>query len=128
MRVSVANRFARGGVLVAVAVLVASCYTPYNLPVRVETNKTASVMSVNDSRQMVTMGSPYIYLEKPDVDWAKARVDAAEVCKERTGLAGAEPVGRTRRECMSQVGSDCVRYAIVGDYRCIDAPEPTPDD
>ncbi len=112
------------GALVGLSVLVLTgCYTPYNLPIRVDTNKTAEVMGVDDSRQMITMGSPYIYLEKPDVDWAQARIDAAEMCKKRTGHDYAVPEGPTRRQCMSQVGADCVRYAIVGDYKCVPEPE-----
>ena len=97
---------------------VAGCFTPYNLPIRVETNKTAEVIEVNDALNIVTMGAPYTYLEKPNVDWAQARVDASDMCRKRTGKSGAEPAGPTRRTCLQVVGSDCVRHAIVGDYRC----------
>ena len=102
--------------------LLAGC-TPYSVPIRIKTDKTAKVISVDDSRQIITMGSPYVYLEKPDVDWAQARVDAAAMCRKRTGHELAEPVGNTRRECLRQVGTDCVQYAIVGDYRCIEPAE-----
>ena len=109
-------------IYVALTLMLTGCYTPTNLPVRVDTNKTAQVMEVDDTRGMVTMGSPYVYLEKPDVDWAAARLEAAAVCEKRLGKAHAAPVGPTRRTCISQVGSDCVRYAIVGDYECLASP------
>lgn len=93
--------------------------TPYNLPVSIPTNKTAEVFGVDDVKGIVTMGAPYLYLEKPDVDWGQARVDAAEVCMKRRELSNAEPVGNTRKECVSTAGSNCLKYALLGDYRCI---------
>ena len=98
--------------------LLAAC-TPYNLPVSIPTNKTAEVFGVDDTTGIVTMGAPYLYLEKPDVDWGQARREAAEVCMKRSELPNAEPVGNTRRECVSTAGSNCLKYALLGDYRCI---------
>ncbi len=106
------------GVILGLSGLGAGC-TPYNVPISIPTKKTAEVLSVQDDRDMVTMGSPYLYLEKPDVDWGRARIDAAQHCEQWKGMSQAEPVGVTRRECMSWAGGDCVRYAIVGDYRCV---------
>ncbi|XOV83998.1 MAG: YecR family lipoprotein [bacterium] len=105
-------------IVLAVTGLFSGC-TPYNLPVSIPTNKTAEVFGVDDTRGVVTMGAPYLYLEKPDVDWAQARIEAAEVCMQRRELANAEPVGNTRRECVSTAGNKCLKYALLGDYRCI---------
>ena len=82
------------------------------------TKKTAEVMSVQEDRNMVTMGAPYLSLEKPTVNWHQARTDAVQYCLEWKGMAHAEPVGPTRRECLAYSGTDCIRYAIVGDYQC----------
>jgi hypothetical protein len=91
-----------------------------NSAVSIPTNNVAEVISVSDERDMVSMGSPYLYLEKPDVDWGRAREDAAAYCRECKGMSQVEPIGTTRRECLSWVGGDCTRFAIVGDYRCVE--------
>lgn len=112
-------RTSRSLTKISVLILLLAGCTPYNLPVSVPTNKVAEVYGVDDAKNLVTMGAPYLYVEKPDVDWSKAREEAAAVCLQRRELANAEPVGNTRRECVSTVGSSCVKYALLGDYRCI---------
>ena len=109
---------ARSTLGAGLALFLCSC-SMNSIPVKVPTKKTAEVISAQDHNDTVTMGSPYLYLEKPDVDWGKARQDAIKYCQEWRGFNHAEPVGHTRRHCLSQVGSDCVRYALVGDYQCL---------
>ena len=93
--------------------------SPYAIPIpAVATKKVAEVISLSDERNMVTMGAPYTFMEKPTVDWHQARSDAAAQCAQWKGLSQAEPVGPTRRECLTYAGTDCIRYAIVGDYHC----------
>ena len=100
-------------------ILGAGC-TPYAVPLpALSTKKTAEVMSVQEDRDMVTMGAHYLSVEKPSVDWQKARTDATAYCVEWKGMDYAEPVGPTRRECMTYSGTDCIRFAIVGDYQCM---------
>ena len=92
---------------------------PYDLPTpSVPTKKTAEVISFAAERDMVTMGAPYLSLERPTVDWQAARGLAAEFCLAQFGMSHAEPVGATRRECLTFAGTDCIRFAIVGDYQC----------
>ncbi|MEM7078641.1 MAG: YecR family lipoprotein [Pseudomonadota bacterium] len=111
------TRLLSSGGLLPVLLLAGCSYS--NIPVRIPTTKTAEVLEVDRDTNIVRMGSPYLYLEKPDVDWGQAREDAAAQCAKEHGFTDAEPVGTTRRECLSWNGGDCVRYAIVGDYRCI---------
>ena len=97
----------------------AACTTPLGNTVRVPTKQTPEVMGVDDQLQVVKVGAPYTYLEEPEMDWSNARNVAAAICKERYGHTAAEPFGQTRRECLSQLGSNCTRWAIIGDYRCV---------
>ena len=93
--------------------------SPYAIPMpAASVQKTAVVLSMNEERDMVTMGANYVFLEKPVVDWQQARSAAVEHCIEWRGMPNAEPVGPTRRECLAYSGSDCVRWAIMGDYQC----------
>lgn len=104
---------------VCVGLLIAGCTTPLGTPLRVPTKKTPEVMGVDDKRRVIKVGAPYSYLEKPEIDWSNARSIAAELCKKRWGAEAAEPVGRTRQECLSELGSNCTRWAMIGDYRCV---------
>ena len=114
-----ADRLRWGWTAVVAILLLAGGCSMTSVPIKVPTKKTAEVISAQDHNDTVTMGAPYLYLEKPDVDWGKAREDAIKYCQEWRGFNHAEPVGNTRRQCTSQVGSDCVRYALVGDYKCL---------
>ncbi len=114
-----ARRRTQNITLIAVITLLAAACSMTNIPIKVPTKKTAEVISAQEDRDIVTMGAPYLYVEKPDVDWGKARQDAIKYCQEWRGYNHAEPVGNTRRQCTSQVGSDCVRYSLVGDYQCL---------
>ncbi len=105
-------------VLPILAMALLGC-TPYNLPISIPTSKTAELISFDRQRGIVTMGAPYLYLEKPDVDWGQARQEAIKLCEEWKGHKHAEPTGKTRKRCVSNVGSNCVRYALAGDYQCM---------
>ena len=105
--------------LVATALVLAGCTTPLGTPVRIPTKKTPEVMGIDDDLRIVKVGAPYTYVEKPDMDWSTARSVAVEVCKKRWGAIEAEPIGRTRHECLTELGSNCTRWAILGDYRCM---------
>jgi hypothetical protein len=107
------------GFVVAVIIYVAGCTTPLGSPVKVPTNKDAEVMGVDDAKHIVKMGASYLYLEEPKVDWSGARAEAAKICQQRWGSAVVEPVGRTRRECLTELGSNCTRWAMIGDYKCV---------
>lgn len=103
----------------AAGFLLSGCTTPLGTPIKIPTNKTPEVMGVDDDLRIVKVGAPYAYVEKPKMDWSNARTVAVEVCKKRWGATAAEPVGRTRHECLTEVGSNCTRWAILGDYRCV---------
>ncbi len=109
----------RGTLVFLVAALTAGCAAPLGIPISIPVNKTASVFEVDDARQMVTMGAAYSRFEDPTVDWGAARGLAVETCMKRHEMPQAEPKGRTRRECVQQVGSDCMGFAILGDYQCL---------
>ena len=98
--------------------VLAGCTTPLGTPVKLPTKKEPEVMGVDDDRRIIKMGAPYLYVEEPDMDWSNARELALAMCKQRWGSTSAEPVGRTRRECLSEMGSNCTRWAIIGDYQC----------
>ena len=105
--------------IIVFSLAMSGCTTPLGTPVRLPTDKTPEVMGVDDDLRIVKVGAPYSYLEKPTMDWSSARSVAVEVCKKRWGAAVAEPIGRTRHECLSELGSNCTRWAILGDYRCM---------
>ncbi|NKC01161.1 MAG: hypothetical protein GKR90_22060 [Pseudomonadales bacterium] len=104
----------------AIVACLLGCTTPLGSAVKVPTNKDAEVMSIDDEKRVVRMGAPYLYLEEPTVDWSGARTEAAKVCQKRWGTDLVEPVGRTRRECLSELGSNCTRWAMIGDYKCLE--------
>ncbi len=91
-----------------------------SVPVKVPVKKTPSVFDVNDGRGTVTMGASYGRFEDPQVDWSEARQGASEMCRKRHGAerTDAEPVGATRHECVERLGSNCTKYAVLGEYRC----------
>ena len=103
--------------LAGLAVLMTGCA---GVPIKVPVKKTPSVFEVHDDRAMVTMGAAYSRYEDPQVDWSEARQRAREMCRKRHGAEGeeAEPVGATRHECVERLGSNCTKYAVLGDYRC----------
>ena len=106
------------GVATMLLVNLGGC-SPYTIPMpAASVQKNAVVLSMNEERDMVTMGANYVFLEKPVVNWQQARSAAVEHCIEWRGMPNAEPVGPTRRECLTYSGSDCVRWAIMGDYQC----------
>jgi len=90
-----------------------------NVPISVPINKTPKIMGSVTETGRVTMGSPYLYLEDPQIDWGEAREQAAAHCAKMGYAGGAEPVGATRKVCDGKVGSDCPRWAILGDYQCL---------
>ena len=104
--------------LVMLGCLTSGCITPRGILPLIPTNKTASIMQVQQDKRMVTMGAYYTVYEKPTVDWAEARKVAAAHCEKMMGSNAADPTGPTRRECKSKIGSDCHKMAILGDYVC----------
>ena len=101
----------------AIAAMTACGTVP--LPMKVPTNREATVQGTIEDRNIVHMGATYLPLENPSVDWAGARLAAEKYCLEWKGLARAEPTGPTRHECaqLTTTGS-CLQYRIVGDYVC----------
>ncbi len=103
--------------VVGVTLLITGCV---GVPIKVPVKKTPTVFKVHDDRAMITMGAAYGRYEDPQVDWSEARAGAREMCRKRHGaeLENAEPVGATRHECVESLGSNCTKFAVLGDYRC----------
>ena len=58
-------------------------------------------------------------LQKPEVDWAKTRSDAAERCK-AWGFDAAEVFGGSTNQCIRKNGyGSCIVWQVSKKYQCI---------
>jgi len=70
------------------------------------------------SDAVVNMSYEYSWLEKPVIDWEKARMEAQNRCRV-WGFVDAVPFGGSTTECISRNDyGACVRQIVTNAYQC----------
>lgn len=97
----------RGGTIVALAVLLASC-----------TVQTSAV-PIGGSRADGTVDMSYEVgdMQIAEVDWNAAQTQAGQRCS-AWGYTDAERFGGERRQCSVPTGYGCVRWIVTTTYQC----------